>query len=342
MTTNFSLAQDLRRSLLQVVSQDEIKALQSKSTWRSISWLLTVWLGVGVAWAVSYLTFTASPWLCLLVVPVAMAYVATRIHAFSVQIHEGSHYLLAPSRQVSDRITNFGAGYWVLNSVQEYRTVHNLHHKHLHEDKDPDGALYLGDMSAARLRKDLLADLTGLTALQRGRTYMDSGEEAPGLTAWIPKIAANLVLWVGWMLQAGFWVGSFAYGLLWAIPLLSLFPALTRLRVLGEHHSPSRQPGQARFVARTTECNFVTRHLIGGRMEYHFEHHLLPGIPYRNLPAVHRQLLASGFFEETEGQNCEITSPSYITFWRTRLVERASKGPGNPLPHPAPKVPSAS
>jgi fatty acid desaturase len=320
--THAGIGRDLRKALLDAVGPEEVRSLQEKSLVRSIGWLVVVWAGVTLTWFAGHWSITAAQWTIPLVVPLCMLYVGTRIHALSVQIHEGSHYLLASSRRVSDLVTNLGAGWWILNSVEEYRRVHNLHHKHLHEAEDPDGPLYLGEMSAARLRDDLFRDLTGRTALHRGRTYVDVGEDGPGLAAWIPKIGANAVLWVGWMLVAGFWVGSIAYALFWAVPLLTIFPALTRLRLLGEHHS-GRRDGRARFVARTTECGPLSRHLVGGRMEFHFEHHLLPGIPYRNLRVLHRRLADTGFFDRTDGHECEISSPGYVTFWRARLLERS-------------------
>lgn len=325
MTSVAPIAREIREALVEAVGEDELKTLQHKSLWRSIAWLTAIWAGIAAAWTLTHFTLTRVPLWGLVVVPTTAVYVGTRIHALSVQIHEGSHYLLASTRRVSDMLANFGAGYWILNSVAEYRAVHNLHHRHLHEEADPDGALYLGEKTPRQLCRDLLSDLIGLTALKRGRIYIDSGIDAGGLKTWAPKIAANLSLWGLWVWQAGFWMGSFEFCLLWAVPLLSVFPAITRLRLLGEHYTTRRTPGRGRFVARTTQCSSLTRHLIGARMEYHFEHHLLPGIPYRNLPKLHRRLTETGFFERIEGRDCEVISPGYVEFWRTRLFEPSER-----------------
>lgn len=56
-------------------------------------------------------------------------------------------------------------------------------------------------------------------------------------------------------------------------------------------------------------------------MEFHFEHHLLPGIPYRNLSVLNRQLMEAGFFDRYDGSDCEILSPGYVRFWRSSLME---------------------
>jgi fatty acid desaturase len=57
-------------------------------------------------------------------------------------------------------------------------------------------------------------------------------------------------------------------------------------------------------------------------MEYHFEHHVLPTIPYRGLKRLHRQLGQTDLFS-THG---DVISHGYIRFLSRALV--ASFGGG--------------
>ncbi len=54
----------------------------------------------------------------------------------------------------------------------------------------------------------------------------------------------------------------------------------------------------------------IENHVIGARMEYHFEHHVLPTIPYRGLRQLHRHLTSSDFFV----RHREVLSDGYVVF----------------------------
>ena len=58
-------------------------------------------------------------------------------------------------------------------------------------------------------------------------------------------------------------------------------------------------------------------YLIGAKMEYHFEHHLLPTIPYHGLKKLHRCLRARGFFDRlSRGDRARALSGGYLHFAR--------------------------
>ena len=59
----------------------------------------------------------------------------------------------------------------------------------------------------------------------------------------------------------------------------------------------------------------MQNHLVGARMEYHFEHHVVPTIPYRGLKRLHRQLADAELF----AQHREVMSDGYVLFL-TRAV----------------------
>ena len=97
-----------------------------------------------------------------------------RMNAFGVILHEGSHGLLAKSRSLNDRICNWGIAFWTINSVEEYRPTHRLHHRYLGQERDPDRVFYLVPARRGALTGLLLQDLFGVTAFRRA-TSSDLG-----------------------------------------------------------------------------------------------------------------------------------------------------------------------
>ncbi len=95
----------------------------------------------------------------------------------------------------------------------------------------------------------------------------------------------------------------------WLIPIVCLYPMILRLKTITEHFDAGlRVPDNVQWTARTSAAGWLQNHLIGARMEYHFEHHVLPTIPFRGLRALHGPL-------DTEG--CSIVtlfSPGYVRF----------------------------
>ena len=51
-------------------------------------------------------------------------------------------------------------------------------------------------------------------------------------------------------------------------------------------------------------------------MEYHFEHHVLPTIPYRGLKKLHRQLAETDLFI----RHGEVISHGYVRFFSRAVV----------------------
>ena len=54
----------------------------------------------------------------------------------------------------------------------------------------------------------------------------------------------------------------------------------------------------------------MQNHLIGARMEYHFEHHVLPTVPFRGLRSLHARLDDSGLFLKERA----VLSGGYVRF----------------------------
>jgi hypothetical protein len=59
-----------------------------------------------------------------------------------------------------------------------------------------------------------------------------------------------------------------------------MYPLILRLKTITEHFDPGlRDPSKVFWIARTSCAGWLQDHLVGARMEYHFEHHVIPTIP---------------------------------------------------------------
>ena len=104
-----------------------------------------------------------------------------------------------------------------------------------------------------------------------------------------------------------------------------MYPMILRLKTITEHFHPGlREPKTVHWIARTSYAGWLQNHLVGARMEYHFEHHVLPTIPYRGLKRLHRRLGETDLFS----RNREVLSHGYVLFL-TRAVVRSFGGQDN-------------
>jgi fatty acid desaturase len=330
-----------RQRIEAVVRPDELTDLSRRSLSDTIGLLAVLWIEIIVLLAGANLlprlgAASAVPLGILLVV-----LIATRINALGVVIHEGSHGFLARSRRLNDRLCNLGAAWWTINSVEEYRPTHRLHHRYLGEERDPDRPSYLLPDRRRALAVLVLKDLLAVTAVKRALILLsgsqDEEEAETEPSAWKPiligKCAVQLVVLGQFVLFQGFWRGIAWYVVFWLVPILCVYPLILRLKTITEHFDRRFWEADAHlWVARTSFAGRVQNHLIGARMEYHFEHHVLPNIPFRGLAQLHRRLEDTGWI----GQHDEIVSGGYARFLlglpkpkgeeRTGLANR-SEGP---------------
>jgi fatty acid desaturase len=308
-----------RQRIEAVVASDELAELSRRSLVDTVGLLAALWVEIivllvganllprlSLAWAV--------PIGILLVV-----LIATRINALGVVIHEGSHGFLARSRRLNDRLCNLGAAWWTINSVEEYRPTHRLHHRYLGEERDPDRPSYLLPDRRAAMAVLILKDLLAVTAVKRAQVLFSGSRDEEGAetgpSAWkkilLGKCAVQLVVLGSFVLFQGPWRGVGWYAIFWLVPILCVYPVILRLKTITEHFDPRYWEDAAQlWVARTSFAGRLQNHLIGARMEYHFEHHVLPNIPFKGLAALHRRLEDNGWIERHD----DVVSGGYVRF----------------------------
>lgn len=242
-----------------------------------------------------------------------------RMNAFGVILHEGSHGLLARPRKRNDRLCNWAAAFWTINSVEEYRPTHRLHHRYLGQARDPDRNFYLVPAHRGALTLLILQDLLGVTAFRRATTRISGTSkesEAPASLLTRPqllvgKLVTQLVVLGQFVVFQGVARGILYYLVFWLVPIVCLYPMILRLKTITEHFDPAlRDPTKTRWIARTNAAWWLQNHWVGARMEYHFEHHVLPTLPFQGLKCLHRRLDERSLFERFP----EVRSDGYVQF----------------------------
>jgi fatty acid desaturase len=308
-----------REQLSQMVTPEELRSLSEQS-------LRDTFLAIGVLWVEAAVLLTAANLLPRLplagAIPAGILLVfvmGLRMNAFGVILHEGSHGLLAKSRVLNDRICNWGIAFWTVNSVEEYRPTHRLHHRYLGQERDPDRVFYLVPYRRGALTSLLLQDLLGVTAFRRATTRISGTSTESGAPAsllarpqlLIGKFVTQLVVLGQFIVFQGLQRGILFYVVFWLVPIVCMYPMILRLKTITEHFDPGlRDPNRVQWIARTSYAGWLENHLVGARMEYHFEHHVLPTIPYRGLKKLHRQLRRTDLFT----RHGELISHGYVLF----------------------------
>jgi fatty acid desaturase len=314
-----------RDEFAQLVDPDELQSLSKQSLPDTIAAIGVLWLEVAVLLTIANLLPRLPLGWSIAIGVLLVLLLGLRMNAFGVILHEGSHGLLARSRKLNDRICNWGIAFWTINSVEEYRPTHRLHHRYLGQERDPDRVFYLVPYRRGALTVLLLQDLLGVTAFRRATTRISgtsqvSGAPAsllakPGLLA--GKIITQVIVLGQFVLFQGVLRGILFYAVFWLVPIVCMYTMILRLKTIAEHFdSGLREPNAVHWIARTSVASWLQNHLVGARMEYHFEHHVLPTIPYRGLKQLHHRLSQTELFT----LHPEVLSHGYVLFLSRAVV----------------------
>jgi fatty acid desaturase len=203
-------------------------------------------------------------------------------------MHEAIHGNLF-RRRTADRWAAFFLGLPALVSGSAYRVTHLAHHRHNRGELDPDefAHLFRGRRTQslafwvwALFGLPIFVVHVALSALKRARPR----ERRTVVLEYGALIAIHSGVWVllarSGRLSALVWV--------WALPLLATW-AIVSLRGWSEHMLT--RPEHPLTSTRTVTSNRVMSFLMLN-LNYHLEHHLFPGVPWYNLPRLHRLLEA--------------------------------------------------
>lgn len=264
----------------------------------------------------------------------AVIALGSRQHALAVLMHESAHGLLFRTRWLNERVGEWLCAQPIATDVRRYRKHHVRHHAHTGTAGDPDrGLAEPFPCGPAALARKLGRDALGLTGLKRMLAIAAMNAElleytaavAPRRRPWISlrhhlgalaRRSAGALAINGAILALFVALGHAWLFAAWAIAFVTAFDLILRVRSMAEHAAMDASADPLRNT-RTTHANWLARALLAPfAVNYHLEHHLEPAMPMRNLPALHRLLLARGHVDPA------LVAPGYFAVLRTMAQRR--------------------
>ncbi len=252
---------------------------------------LAVWIDHPLAWVLAFLLMGRSNVL------------------LAILSHEAAHRLLFANRRVNDVVGRWLLAYPVFLPIDLYRRGHMNHHRDEFGPNEPDIPLYRGyPIPRASMRRKLTRDALGITGVRIMRGLV-RGLHAPSAAvceeAW--RIVVTQIVIFGLFAAIGRW---YLYPLLWLLPHLTVWRVLNRLRSIAEHGGMTRSDDR-RLTTHSVHQSWLARLVfVPYNTGWHLAHHVDSGIPMRNLPALHAELVRSGYVQPG------LEHDGYLALWR--------------------------
>ena len=232
------------------------------------------------------------------------------IHArFAILMHEAAHRLLFSNRRANDFVGKWFIAYPAFVPIDLYRRGHMAHHREEFGPNEPDIPLYRGypiprDSMIRKLRRDAFG-ITGWK-LTKG-LFRGVVAEPENVRHAARAILATQVVMLGLFTLAGH---PWMYFILWFLPHLTVWRVINRLRSIAEHGG-MRQSRDRRETTHSVRQHLPARlTIVPYYTGWHLAHHVDSGIPMRNLPRLHNELVRSGYVQPG------LEYRSYPALWR--------------------------
>jgi len=270
--------------------------LLKKSNARALGLLLSTWAVIfGVLWLAGTYPNPATIILALVVLP-------GRQLSLAVLMHEGGHGSLFRSQWANQWVVQWFCALPTLGDLESYARGHAAHHRLAGTENDPDLPNYQAyPVSRDSFRRKVIRDLTGQTgfklvsAVFLGATGIVGDGQRQGFALLLKQIAAQVAVWtlltalgVGWT----WW--------LWFASFMTGYMLIIRLRQIAEHAAvPDLMDLDPRLNTRTVVAPAWQHFLLApSYVNYHMEHHYMPGVPCYRLPLLRAALLARGLLDD--------------------------------------------
>jgi len=267
-------------------------------TWAQVAGTAAIALVVGhpLAWLASFVLMGAA-------------------HArMAILMHEAAHKLLFTDKRVNDAVGRWLAAYPALVPMELYRRSHFAHHREEFGPEEPDLNLYQGyPITRASMKRKLWRDLRGTSGWKSLKVLLLAIRKEQGFGVarkiLLAQVVLAAVMTVAGAAVAG-WVGVLTYPVLWLGPWLTVWRVINRLRSIAEHGGLQASPDRRQTTHHVRQSLLARFWITPLHTGWHLAHHVDMGIPFRNLPRLHEELVAAGWV--TEGY----VYPSYRALWR--------------------------
>jgi fatty acid desaturase len=237
--------------------------------------------------------------------------------------HESAHRLLFSSKAVNDAVGRWVIGYPTFLAVDLYRRAHMAHHRDEFGPEEPDLQLYDGyPLPVSSLRRKLLRDAFFVSGWKNLRPLLGALGKPTARPLAARILGVQVVIAAGLTLAGTWWL----YPALWLAPWMTVWRVLNRLRAIAEHGGMTRSKDRRLTTHVVRQRPLARFWMVPYNTGWHLAHHVDIGIPFRKLPAFHRELVVAGWVTE------DLEYPSYRALWKALAS----------APEPAPGAPDAS
>ncbi|MET0909832.1 MAG: fatty acid desaturase [Ilumatobacteraceae bacterium] len=229
----------------------------------------------------------------------------TRGHVLlNILAHEAAHRLLFTNRKLNDNVGRWLLAYPTFQAMLVYRRVHFAHHRDEMGPDEPDLGLYAGyPITKASWHRKLRRDAFGNSASKNFKSMFRAARSKQ-------KEALQMFAVQGVMLGASLvFMRPLAY-VVWVLSWATLWKVSNRLRSIAEHGGMVRSKDRRMTTHVIRQSRLARFWMVPYNTGWHLAHHVDMGVPWRNLPRLHDELVRSGWVTEA------ITYPNYRTFWR--------------------------
>jgi len=227
---------------------------------------------------------------------------------FAILSHEAAHRLLFSNRTLNDRVGAWLLAYPAFVPFDGYRRSHMAHHKEEFGPNEPDLLLYAGyPITAASWRRKLVRDADGNSGWKNLKGLLDATRSQSARPVAFKIIGCQVVLFVGLWVGVGHW---WVYPLFWLLPWMTTWRVLNRLRSVAEHGGMQASPDRRLTTHHVRQSASARFWMVPFNTGWHLAHHIDIGVPFSNLPRLHRELEAAGYVQP------ELVWPTYRSLWR--------------------------
>lgn len=224
----------------------------------------------------------------ILLLPLLVVIVGTRMYALYCLLHDGIHYLLLKDKKANDWVSGIFLAGPLFVSLSTMRRNHFKHHKYLLTENDPEFQLSMHSefhfpLSGRKLLKIVLLDLTGVNFVKyrmyRVFSFFSKRGSFSGYLK--PVIILAFCLLCMYLLYV---IGLLdVMILLWLLPYITIYQLLNRLRAYTEHFNLPDGVDTRSLRLNPFLSFFISPYNLG----YHEVHHRYPYIPHYHLNQLH-------------------------------------------------------
>ena len=209
----------------------------------------------------------------------------------SILGHEAAHKLLFANQKLNDVVGTVFCNGFGFTSQGAYRRSHFTHHRDPLGVNEPDLTLYRDyPVTWSTLRRRLRRDAVGESGWKITKSLFRALRNPIARTS----VMQILLIQSGLFVLLGFTVGWWAWPVLWFAPWMTVWRVINRLRAIAEHGGMTNSADD-RLTTHHVRQSFAARFwMVPYNTGWHLAHHADMGVPWRNLAALHRELVTAG------------------------------------------------